>query len=131
VSGENHRPAVLPAHRKKPRLTPGVVEIVAVRPDAEEDGPPFAILRLDEIRVPGGRDRKWARGVEMTLRENRIDRPGREWPARRITAKHHLGMLIRRPALGANEKILTVVLEEVRRFDPDRFLRDVDAAVHD
>ena len=57
--------------------------------------------------------------------------PGTYGPIGGLAAEHDLGMLVRRAALGADQKILTVVLEDVRRLDPDRLLREVDAAVHD
>src|SRR5688572_22692415 len=40
-------------------------------------------------------------------------------------------MLVARPALGGDEIVRAVYLENVRPFDPNRLLRDIDTAVHD
>ena len=67
----------------------------------------------------------------MPLRENRIAGVRNVRSADRIAAEDDLGMLTRRSALGADQVIATVHLQDVRRLDPNRFLREVDAAVHD
>src|SRR4051812_12117817 len=102
-----------------------------IRPHTEKDRPPLAILRLDEIRVARRRDREGTRTVEVSLREDWIAVVWHEGSARRLAPEHHLGMLVRRPAFGANQIVLAVHLQHMRCLDPDRMLREVDAAVHD
>src|SRR5262249_46517467 len=76
-------------------------------------------------------DRERTRLVEMPLCENWIVAVRYIWSARRIAPEHHLGVLVRRATLGAYQVVVAVLLEDVRRLDPDRLLREVHSAVHD
>jgi hypothetical protein len=40
-------------------------------------------------------------------------------------------VLLRRAALSGDQVIRAILPEDVRRFDPDRFFREIDAAIHD
>ena len=67
----------------------------------------------------------------MALRENRIAGERHVRSPHRVAPEHHFAVLIRRAPLGADQIVLPILAEDVRRLDPDRLLREVDAAVHD
>ena len=129
---EDHRPPALgPVDGQHERLSARVVLVAAVRPRAEEDRPPVAGRRLHEVGVAGRGDLERTGGVEIALRQ---DRP----PLPRLIRSHHVPaaedddrVVDLRPALGREQVVPPVALENVRSLDPRRLLGQVRPAVDD
>ena len=92
--------------------------------------PTRPVGRLDEIGVAGRGDGIAARGVERPLRQDRVPLPRHVGSAHRAAAEHDLRVLVAGAALGADEHVPAILLEYVRRLDPDGLRGQVDAAVH-
>ncbi len=131
VAAQDHRPLAGPVDREEESLAPGVVEVAAIRARPEEDGPPVARRRLDEVGVTGRGDRVRARRVEVPLREDRVAGIRNVGTADRLAAKHHFGVVFGSPPFGGNEVVPPLEPQQVRRFDPDRLLREIHSAVDD
>ena len=124
------RPAILPAHRHQEGLAPGRVEVVGIRPHRKEGRPPFAVRRGDQLGMPRRSDRIGAVARQTALGQDRVGRIGFIGARDALRAQDHLAMPLSGAPLGTAQIIIAVLLEDVRPLDPDRLLREVDAAVH-
>ena len=123
------RPAIFPAHRQQECLAARIVQIIAIGSHRQEGHPPFAILGLDHVGVSGRGDRIGPVARQVALGEDRIAFIGGEGAHRLGRAQHDLRMAFRGPALGRSHVIMTVFLEDMGPFDPDRLFREIDTAI--
>ena len=74
-------------------------------------------------------DRVGARRIKVPLGQDGITFERREGTTQRLRAKDHLRMIDAGAAFGCRQIISAVLAQDVRAFDPDRLLADIDAAV--
>ena len=79
--------------------------------------------------MTGRGHRIWPVRCQITLRQDWVFLPGHKGLVQAFAAKHHLRMLVGRAALGADQIVPTVVFNQMRRFNPDWFFRQIHAAI--